>query len=638
MTTVKRCALMLAILVALSGIYTLGCVNRMENVSEVRNFSSYEELGNYVGRVVKGSGFSLGFGCAANPGETAPGSDSVTNVQTEGVDESDLVKVDNGYIFTTSYGERNQIAVINGRDYKTLFLPCDYTPVEFYVWEQKLVVFGTYYLGGEDDNWSTKLPEYDLSYADLWERNNVRVSVYDLSALTAETDLSALTAESLPLLRTVMVPNAEMVATRRLDGQVFMVLRSVNLFNAQGQTYVPRIYDDAGNFEGMLELKDLYLAPHDGKNLQFIYVLSFSLSASEPVSAQAYFTSADMVYMSENNLYLAFQKYSTNLPAEQRRTQTTVLRLARDGDRLSYRNYVLTDGYLTSPLALYEQEGALYLCLTTARNLSGVTANSRTYIRSFDLNGPDVRLSVCGESEGIGEGYAVAGVSFSEDSCFVTTQRESMVYLFDLSDPALPHLISQKRTMGINDYLFDLTGEGRLMLGIGQNKIGNTLRGIRVSVYRRLETEEEEQLTEVARYLNNDLQRSVDLGQDYKAFLAYGSRYVFPFRSGKFLYLDEQQMPYEKYQSGALLIDFSGFTPDDLPLTSEEMLYLEPTGCVTMLAYEKTPENRYAELDVVKRAVVANGKLFLIGNTKAVPYDFDTREKLAEISLTGSQA
>ena len=639
MTTLKRCALMLCILFGLLGLASLGCGGRQENISTVKNFESYEDLGNYVGRLVKGQGFSLGFGCGAPGSDPGGGSggDSQTTVQTEGVDESDLVKVDDGFIFTVSYGDSAEIAILNARDNKTLFIPCDYTPVEFYVWQKKLVVFGTYYLGGQDDSWSTDLPG-DFDYADLWDRNNVRVSVYDLSALTPEADLSQLSAADLPLERTVMVPNAEFVTTRRIENQVFLVLRSVNLFNAHGQTYVPRLYDDAGNFEGMLEIEDLFLAPHDGRNLQFVYLLSFVLSARTAVRAQAYFTSADMVYMTEDNLYLAFCKYSTNLPAEERRIQTTVLRFARDGGELTYCNYLLTDGFLTSSLALYERDGALFLALTTGRTLSGVTASSRTYVRAFDLNSPETRLAECGESEGVGAGYAVAGVSFSEDSCYVTTERESMVYLFDLADPTDPHLISQKRTMGINDYLFDLTGDGTVMLGIGQNKIGNTLRGIRVSIYRRVETEEGDQLTEVARYLNNDLERSVDLGQDYKAFLAWNGRYVFPFRSGRFFYLDQQQMPYEKYQSGALLLDFTGFSADDLPLTSEELVDLEDFGLVHMLAYEEIPDNPYATLDVVKRTVAADGKLYLIGNDRAVCLDPDTLEVLADIPLTPTAA
>jgi uncharacterized secreted protein with C-terminal beta-propeller domain len=156
----------LLILLMMGAVLLSGCIQPQPEVStaqgQVKNFSSYEELKNFVkaNQMVSSYSYYGGYGyggamplsavkssvlteTTTSPAATTASADySRTNIQVEGVDEADTVKTDGSYIYAVSGKKVVILAAYPARNATILSeIEVNGTPGEIFINKDKLVIF-----------------------------------------------------------------------------------------------------------------------------------------------------------------------------------------------------------------------------------------------------------------------------------------------------------------------------------------------------------------------------------------------------------------------------------------------------------------------------------------------------------------
>lgn len=199
-------------------------------------------------------------------------------------------------------------------------------------------------------------------------------------------------------------------------------------------------------------------------------VLTIDLERGLPaVDADAVAADADTVYASARALYVATHRWDPGATA----TRTEIHRFdATAGDATRYDASGAVEGSLLSQFALSEHDGALRVASTRERDAIVTVLAPR-----------DGRLAELGRVEGLGPDERIRGVRFLGDVGYVVTFRQTdPLYTVDLSDPARPRVAGELKILGYSAYLHPV-GDGRL-LGIGQDATpeGRTL-GAQASLF-----------------------------------------------------------------------------------------------------------------------------------------------------------
>ncbi len=619
--------------------------NRTPN-TEVKNFASISEYRNYVDSYYVNSynqknNWWRGLFTATDDMAAAPeaaedaqsdgeaGGDSGTNTQVQGVDESDIVKVYGGNIFTLRYRYADasaSIAIFSSASGKTIEVPCkDYYPSEFYVTGGRLVVFGTYYEPRED--WGRYSPKVGIDMDCLWDIGSFTVRIYDVSNLDFDD------ADSVALTRSIKVPNSYYQTSREIDGTVYMALTSYKLFRRSGKAYVPEYYDSNSGTKAITAApEDLYLTPHGG-SFGVMYLLSFKIDDAESSAKfSAYLGASSNFYADADTFYSAASIYLYNpVPVEGgvtdavtnddeavsskdevewwNRYQTFVMRFDISSGKFVFDSCTAVHGFIKDQFSMDEFDDSFRIVAT--RYDKNYTQSTYLYVFGIEPG----KLTLLGVSEAMGVGEQVYSVRFNGTACRVVTAVQiDPLYVVDISDKTKPTVTAELKSEGVNDYMHNL-GD-KLILGLGRagTDFGG-FSGFKASIYYDGET-----LKELLTY--TDSQSYSDLSYNHKALLAYplgGDNHLFAVPLSGYYYTYSKNS--YTFTSRLVVMKVSE-NPDDYDLESAAIGALP----VTSLAYSVDTSDGWYYIDGVRRAVVANGSLYAVGNSKIIRYNLQTLE------------
>ncbi|GHV03033.1 hypothetical protein FACS1894211_15420 [Clostridia bacterium] len=360
---------------------------------------------------------------------------STTNVQEDGVDEADIVKVNGaGYIFKAqsdgvtvsrlaTAGENAGAVEVVRRSKASE----DFAPQEMFLYEDAyLIVFG----------YKVKAV-YDENGGRIGSSETMIVRVYDLKASEAGTDVG------LVLLRADEF-RGTYKTSRLTDGKLYLL---TNYRADYDQYYVDfffgRISFDVadGNGNGFLIAK-LDLGDANGKYKTGLYA-----------------GSVYEVYCSRYALY-ALRSKSLSQGCNTVRG-TNIDRISLDTLKKTGTVTALR-GYAQDRFCLYDNGEYLFAVAWVSRTLDNKNADTRgTYLYTFNQ-----KLEQKAKLGPIASDEQLKSARFDGDVCYIVTYRQvDPLFKIDISDPAEPRLTGELKIDGFSVYM-QTFGDG-LLIGMG---------------------------------------------------------------------------------------------------------------------------------------------------------------------------
>lgn len=380
---------------------------------------------------------------------------SGTNLQTEEVDEGDVVKTDGDciYILDQNY---NTITTVRAKDghmkrLSVITLKEELFPNEFYVAGDKLCVLGSVPQGKHSGE-KTAVCTYDISDREKpVEAGTVLQSGAFSSSRMKENCLYVFSS-----FYPVLPDNKD-----------------------RTKEYIPQADGE------LLDLSNIVIPQHPETPG---YLVMSAIDLKKPdrsCDKKAVFSSAETFYVSQNNIYTASM-------SGQDRRNTEIRKFSYGNGEIQYESRGSVKGYLESSFSMDEYKGNLRL-VTTLDTVGGGTYNN-VYVL-------DKNMKTAGSILKLAKDERIYSARFMGDEGYFVTFRETdPLFSVDFSNPADPRVIGQLKIPGFSEYLHFYENDKLLGIGMEANEKGET-GGIKLSMF---DTADPKNVKEEKKYVMKD--------------------------------------------------------------------------------------------------------------------------------------
>jgi inhibitor of cysteine peptidase len=403
---------------------------------------------------------------------------SSTNVQVQGIDEGDIVKVDDSRIYMLSYDSFYVIDVSN--DNMSLLLSqslestredSSYTYYqELYITENEIIVIGqryAYYLQSRDGQ--TK--ESDFIDIEPWYYFGLPESVieiYDKASLT---------------LQDTFLVSGYLSSSRLINNRLYVITKQ-DIF----------LYEDIDPRPQLTHNSDVYMQPYE--NIQYIAsldtlenytnILFVEFNDTLTYELKTYLGQSywGHTYVTFDSIYFAGNTYQFDDVTNTYVTKGVIIRYTINSDgSTSFGGYQTYKGYIINQFAIDQYDQTLRLVTTDGW---GDTVVNRLYIFSLDMNEnnePSLSLLTLLD-EGIGKPRErVQSVRFNEDIVtIVTFELTDPLYIIDISDPTQPTITSELEITGFATYQHPWKNDTLLNIGYETDNEGRII-GLKIALF-----------------------------------------------------------------------------------------------------------------------------------------------------------
>lgn len=384
------------------------------------------------------------------------GAYSKTNVVTQGVDESDIIKTDGTYLYIL-HGDTVKIVDISGGAMKEagelqiLMESASSRVMEMYVEGNILNL-----ILEKQKTQLTQQEDGDVFYMD--SDTVTELLTYDISD------------KSSPSLSGSVTQDGSYKTSRKIGNIVYLF--SDQYMETNGMVKERAILDE--NTTGWIPVvngtpvaADCIYLPEQGNN--GLLVTSVDVTSPEKTIDQTLILNHFVeVYVSTGSLYLYHSDYSGS------RINTQIAKFSLQQGNIDAVGAASAEGEVYDTFAIQEQNGKLRL-LTT--DWSGSETENALYLFDADLN-------LTGTLKGIAKGEEIYAARFIGNTAyFVTYRNTDPLFAVDLSDEKNPKILSELKITGFSEYLH-LWGEDKLF-GIGYETDPDTgsRKGLKLTMF-----------------------------------------------------------------------------------------------------------------------------------------------------------
>ena len=405
-----------------------------------------EDIGST--QMIKGAGAQSGKETADVSSDTAEQQYSGTNLQTQGVDESDFVKTDGSYIYTVSHNEI-LITDIRKKALKQIGkIQISETSsdrvLEMYVDGDILSVI----VESEDSGLEMQADDTENYTEDCFyyfsERTQTQVLTYDISDPEKPVKTGCVTQDGRYQTSRKIGNIIYLFTNKRISMPQQTKEEAVTEENVSG--WIPLVNDNA------VDAEDIYV-DNGGGGSNSLLISSVNVKNPDQVVDNTMILSQYVdIYVSESAFYAYQIKGSWNDAV----TQIAKFGLA-DG-KMDADGAVSVNGRITDTFAINEQSGKLRVLTTSQDSVNGEETNN---LYLFEKN-----LSLTGKIEGIAQGEEIYAARYLGNMAyFVTYRNTDPLFAVDLSDDKNPKVLGELKISGFSEYLH-FWGEDKL-IGIG---------------------------------------------------------------------------------------------------------------------------------------------------------------------------
>lgn len=435
---------------------------------------------------------------------------STTNLQMEGVDESDIAKIDGSYIYTV---EDKYIVITDIRDGKleevTRFLPKDCGAadrvMEIYVDGDQLILVVQGYetslgesskAGSDKENSDKESSDEEIAVSDASEDSAFCYKMNGKS--TTQIQVYSIVDRRNPEFEGKLIQDGYYNTSRKIGDVVYLFTQYhmtsdvVGYVEKEYTSVIPKVNGEK------VAAGEIYLPESSGES----GILVSSLDVNKPdkvLDSKLVISGYAQTYISKDALYLYEEDYDGAMI-------TNIAKFALDEGRISGVAATAVRGYVRDTFAINASDGYLRVLTTDYSTEDEVNA---LYIL-------DENLKLTGQLTGIAPGEEIYAARFMGNTgYFVTYRNTDPLFTVDLSDPAKPEIIGELKVTGFSEYLH--FWDDTHLLGIGyesDEKTGN-IENIKISMFN---IENPGEVTEEAKLVLKDVDYSEAL-YDYKCVI-----------------------------------------------------------------------------------------------------------------------
>ncbi|GGA73843.1 beta-propeller domain-containing protein [Ornithinibacillus halotolerans] len=401
------------------------------------------------------------------------GETSDTNIQVEGIDEADMIKTDGKSIFFVRDGD---ILITSTEKENSKLLSQikveNFYPFEIYLHDNLLISIGqkSEPLRVEKDS-EHDSDRIEMIIPEIYH-GQTTVMLYDIKDPSNPKQIREVSLEG------------HYNSSRILDGYLYLIANQHPpyqiLTEEEDMEVRPFIKDTAVSDESMpVDFDKMYFFPESKEN-QFLLLTSIDLKdMNKEANIETYLGASSQIYMSQNNLYIAIEKFKeieesaeseveTNDTAVDmmiwlpRDVDTEITQFLIDSGKITYNASTLVNGTLINQFAMDERLDHFRVA-TTKGNTWDEEQLSTNNLYTFDMN-----LEPLGKIEGLAEGERIYSVRFMEDIAYIVTFKEvDPLFVIDLKDPTKPTVLGELKIPGFSNYLHPL--DDNHVIGFGQD-------------------------------------------------------------------------------------------------------------------------------------------------------------------------
>lgn len=330
---------------------------------------------------------------------------STTNTQVVGVDEADIIKNDGKYIYMIAENKLVIVEAFPAEKMKKLSeseMEKGYRAIDLYISGDKLfLVTDNCKSSGR---YNTSKIETKVVLFDITDRSNPKaVKTFEFTGLYTSS---------------------------RLIGNTIYLFSNMSVKN-YGDIMIPKYRENSVSSFKEVDLKEVQYVPDDNyTNYTQIFAFDLDMPFNSPKIVTYLGSSAQNVYMSLNNLYIAQNTYNETLVYK--------FNLAKVYPRFEAKGSV--PGSIINQFAMDEYNGNFRIA-TTKNNVSGV------YVLSESMH----RL---GSVTNIARGEQIKSVRFEGNRGYVVTFRNTdPLFVIDLTKARAPKILGELKITGYSTYL-----------------------------------------------------------------------------------------------------------------------------------------------------------------------------------------
>ncbi|MDH5795739.1 MAG: beta-propeller domain-containing protein [Candidatus Bathyarchaeota archaeon] len=557
----------------------------------LQRFSSYEELVDFVGTSSRHPYYFANnddgvlYALAEAKGADTSGGYSATNIQVAGVDEADIVKSDGEYLYVASNGSVFIIKAYPPEKAEILYkIELNGTLHGIFVYEDRLVVFGS-------DAYEVRIlasviePNIvEPSYMPYYTPNTF-IKVYDIS-----DKASPVSARNITL-------DGYYFSSRMIGNYVYTIINEPVLLNGT-KVKLPTIHAEGETV--VVSATDIYYSTVKDYGFTFTSIFAVNVvdDAEEPAHETILLGTTRSIYVSFNNIYVAFSEVDSVTGAE----KTLIYRIRVDGGDIENKASGGVSGSVLNQFSMDEYGSYLRIATTV-----GFWDSSQNNVYVLNMS-----LSVVGRLENLAQGESIYAVRFMGDRCYLVTFRQrDPFFVIDLSTPVEPEMLGYLKIPGYSSYLHPYDADH--IIGIGMN--GSNLK---MSLF---DVANVSAPTELDNFMVQGSWSGSPVLSDHKAFLFNKTRELLaiPVTVSATKVVDEYHYTYSQWQ-GAYVFDVSlehGF------VLRGNVTHQESTTSIFQYYYGSE----------VQRILYIDEVLYTVSDRKILLNSLDTLEQIGEIEL-----
>ncbi len=428
--------------------------------NESRN--TYKSRGIGMGTVFKANSVEMAMEATTAAPDSSGATDySTTNIQVQGVDEADILKNDDTYIYLISQGKLIITQSYPPEDAEVLSTTNfnNFYPQEMFIDNSRLIVFGRASYQDTADTGTGVMAdvEYSPQYSPHYRRSSfASVRIYDISDRADPGLIKTYDFEG------------SYLSSRKIGEHVYFVVNSYPHYNDR---IIPLYREDSEDFKVVAESTDIgYFEPVQVNS--FMTIVSVSMQDEDKMEKEVVASSGQEVYASLDNLYLVRSIYPhTPLRAlgevvaeEEVRERTAIHKFNLDDGEIKFIANGEVPGRILNQFSMDEYQDNFRIA-TTIGHVSRMSSGSVNNLYVLDEE-----LDIIGSVEDLAPGERIYSARFMGQRAYlVTFKKIDPLFVIDLSQPTNPRVLGKLKIPGYSDYLHPYDGDH--IIGIGKDTV-----------------------------------------------------------------------------------------------------------------------------------------------------------------------
>jgi inhibitor of cysteine peptidase len=394
---------------------------------------------------------------------------------------------------------------------------------------------------------------------------------------------------------------------------------------------LPRVQSD--NETEAIAATDIYYCNLLDSSYTFTTVVALNINddAQEPTHETIVLGGTSNIYVSQNNIYLAFPDYQWQ---EGETMKTVIQRIKIDGQDITFEASGEVPGYVLNQFSM-DEHNSYFRIATTVYNYNMRTFAADDAAEETTRNNVyvlDTNLNIVGKLEDLAPGEQIYSARFMGNRCYVVTFRNiDPLFVIDLSNPTAPTVLGQLKVTGYSGYLQPY--DENHLIGIGKETSYDAkedfawYQGIKISLF---DVSDVSNPIEVAKFEIGDRGSDSPVLWDHKALLFDRERnlLVIPVTEAK---IDPSQYDGtvpdwaygEPVWQGAYVFTIS---PDSL-VVRNRITHMEDSEILKMGYY-------YGYDYQVQRSLYIDNVLYTVSSVKVKMNNLDTLEEINTVKLS----